>query len=371
MIRRPPRSTLFPYTTLFRSELMIEEEINGIAAIRIEPCFSPVWDTGIALYALTDTGLSLTDDDSHGGVGRACEWLLDKENKLEGDWARTVETEPGGWYFEYVNEWYPDVDDTAMVSMVLKRAGGAENEAAAKRGVAWILAMQNDDGGWAAFDKTKDRPILEKVPFADHNAIQDPSCADITGRVLECLAWNGFDRDHPAVRKAVDFLRRKQEPEGCWIGRWGVNYIYGTWQAVGGLARLGFDMNEDWILRAGRWLKSVQKEDGSFGESANSYLDPELKGKGVSTASQTAWAAMTLMTIYSADDVDAGRAVKWLCDTQIKSEEERERLGMKDPVGSWRETEFTGTGFPKVYYLRYHLYRLYFPIMAMARFVGC
>jgi len=230
--------------------------------------------------------------------------------------------------------------------------------------------MQNDDGGWAAFDKTRDRPILEQVPFADHNAIQDPSCADITGRVLECLAWNGFDVKHKAVRRAIEFLKRTQGPEGCWVGRWGVNYIYGTWQAVGGLARLGVDMEAEWIQRAGRWFKEVQKADGSFGETANSYLDPTLKGTGPSTASQTAWGAMALMAIFGQDDRDAERAIRWLCETQITNEVDEAGRDQRDPGGSWEETDFTGTGFPKVYYLRYHLYRLYFPLMALARYVG-
>lgn len=349
--------------------LMIEEEIDGEATIRIQPCFSPVWDTGIALYALTDCGFGVHRECGERSVARACAWLRSKENRLAGDWSRTVSAEAGGWYFEYLNEWYPDVDDTAMVAMALKRAGGRANAEAAQRGVRWILAMQNEDGGWAAFDKTRDRPMLEQVPFADHNAIQDPSCADITGRVLECLAWNGFDTSHEAVRQGIAFLKRTQETEGCWIGRWGVNYIYGTWQAVGGLARLGVDMEEKWIQRAGRWLKSVQKADGSFGETANSYLDPTLKGRGPSTASQTAWGAMAMMAIYGRDDEDAEQAIRWLCETQITNEMDEAGRTRRDPIGSWEETAFTGTGFPKVYYLRYHLYRLYFPLMALARYV--
>ncbi len=340
----------------------ITDERTG--EIRIQPCLSPVWDTGIALYALTDAGFDLDHDTPDGAVARACRWLRERENTLAGDWSRTVDAERAGWYFEYRNEWYPDVDDTAMVAMALKRAGGAENAEAAARGVAWILAMQNDDGGWAAFDRTKDRPILEKVPFADHNAMQDPSCPDITGRVLECLAWHGHTAQMPHVQRAIDFIRSRQEPEGCWFGRWGVNYIYGTWQAVCGLRRIGCDMSQPWVLRAAEWLKSVQRADGSFGESPDTYLDRSLMGHGPSTASQTAWAAITLQNILGPDDPDCARAIGWLSETQLA---EADAFG--NPAGSWHEPWFTGTGFPKVFYLRYHLYRLYFPVMAIAKFV--
>jgi squalene-hopene/tetraprenyl-beta-curcumene cyclase len=229
--------------------------------------------------------------------------------------------------------------------------------------------MQNDDGGWAAFDRTRHREILEYVPFADHNAMQDPSCPDITGRVLECLAWHGFTHEHPAVRAALAFIRARQEPDGPFFGRWGVNYIYGTWQAVIGPIRCGVPRSEPWIQRAGAWIKSIQKPDGSFGESADSYLDPARKGKGPSTASQTAWAAMVLQEVYGPDDPDLWRALRWLAQTQLSAEDAADpaRNPDRDPAGSWCETEFTGTGFPKVFYLRYHLYRLYFPLMAIGR----
>ena len=346
--------------------LFIEQEDT----IRIQPCFSPVWDTGIALYALTDCGL----DAGHRAVRKAASWLVSKECRHRGDWTDNVKPHlrPGGWYFEYANGWYPDIDDTAMVVMGLKRAGGRENVAAAKRGVQWILALQNDDGGWAAFDKTQHRQILEYIPFADHNAMQDPSCPDITGRTLECLSWLGFTVDDEPVRRAVEYIKRCQEPEGCWFGRWGVNYIYGTWQAVVGPIRCGEGFEQEWITRAGRWIKSVQQADGAFGESANSYIDKTMKGRGPSTASQTAWAAMILQEVYGPDDPDLRRAIQWLAGTQLTEAQSVDRALNPDgdPAGSWYEPWFTGTGFPRVFYLRYHLYRLYFPLMAMGRYLA-
>ena len=342
---------------------------NDPGRIRIQPCFSPVWDTGIALYALSDCGMGFEDE----ATRRAGDWLRSKECRFQGDWIRNLDRPVPftGWYFEYHNAWYPDCDDTAMVGKALHRLGGEENEAASARALEWILAMQNEDGGWAAFDKTVDRPILEYIPFADHNAMQDPSCPDITGRVLEFLQMQGLDTTHPSVVRAIDYIRGCQEVEGCFFGRWGVNYIYGTWQSVVGPIRCGVDPNAEWVQRAGTWLKSVQKPDGSFGESANSYVDPSLKGQGPSTASQTAWAAMSLLEIYGHEDPDLLRALEWLAGTQLDAVAagDPERNPDGDPPGSWCELEFTGTGFPKVFYLRYHLYRLYFPMMALGRYL--
>jgi squalene-hopene/tetraprenyl-beta-curcumene cyclase len=323
--------------------------------IRIQPCFSPIWDTGIAAYALTEAGL----DQTHPALSRCADWLVSKECLQAGDWVANVKhpVPPSGWYFEYNNGFYPDVDDTAMVAMALRRIGGDEAIEAGGRGVRWMLAMQNDDGGWAAFDRdTHNRPLLEHVPFADHNAIQDPSCPDITGRTLECLGHHGLPLSHPSIQKAISFIRAKQEPEGCWFGRWGVNYIYGTWQVVCGLRTVGFDMSAEWVQKAGEWLKAVQKPDGSFGESADTYEDASLKGQGPSTPSQTAWGVMSMMAIYGPYDPDVRRGIEWLTATQLDS-------------GTWDEPWFTGTGFPRVFYLRYHLYRLYFPVMAMGRWL--
>ncbi|MDX2116509.1 MAG: squalene--hopene cyclase [Planctomycetota bacterium] len=359
------------------------------AHTRIQPCFSPVWDTGIALYGLTEAGLTAGDE----RVARVCRWLCDHEVSIVGDWARNMRAQdrpgrmgPGGdaaaWAFEYRNEWYPDVDDSAMVCKALWRAAadpaagkiGARSRDAARRGVRWIMAMQNEDGGWAAFDRTTHREWMEKVPFADHNAMQDPSCADITGRTLEALVTCGVPTDDAVIRRAVAYLRREQREQGCWWGRWGCNFLYGTWQAVGGLVAVGMPGDAPELQRALAWLRSVQNPDGGFGESANSYLDESLMGKGPSTASQTAWGVISLMNILgerSVEDEGVGRAIDYLCATQLKEPAPAEpptRLH-DEPAGSWVEPWFTGTGFPKVFYLRYHLYRHYFPVIALGRFV--
>jgi squalene-hopene/tetraprenyl-beta-curcumene cyclase len=322
--------------------------------IRIQPCFSPMWDTGIAAYALTEAGL----DQSHPAMKKCAEWLVSKECKVVGDWVLNARypVEASGWYFEFLNEFYPDSDDTAMVAMSLKKIGGDAAVAAARRGAEFIFTMQNNDGGWAAFDRTEDRPILEYVPFADHNAMQDPSCPDITGRVIEGLGHIGYRADNSAVANGIDYIKTKQYPDGSFFGRWGVNYIYGTWQVLAGLSSVHYDMSADWTQRAGQWLRSVQKEDGSFGETADSYEDPSLKGQGPSTASQTAWGTMGLMSVYGPDDPGVQKGIQWLSKTQL-------------PNGNWHEPYFTGTGFPKVFYLRYHYYKTYFPVMAIGRYL--
>jgi squalene-hopene/tetraprenyl-beta-curcumene cyclase len=372
--------------------------------VRLQPCFSPVWDTGIGLYAATEAGLTAASDER---IARVCDWLRAKQVRRTGDWVRNLAPEDqsirlgvdaAAWAFEYKNDWYPDVDDTAMIAKALWRAGDRAGETVnrdtAKMAALWICAMQNDDGGWAAFDKTIDRPWMEAIPFADHNAMQDPSCADITGRTIESLITCGVAPDHPSILRAVRYLLDKQEPEGCWWGRWGCNYIYGTWQAMGGLVYAGVPTTHESLQRAVAWIKSVQNPDGGFGETADSYLDRSLMGRGLgesgreSTASQTAWGLACLLYVCGKEDPAVTRAAKWLCDHQLAADKpafahSRTAAGVDDAgagefaptdfvadkAGSWSEHYFTGTGFPKVFYLRYNMYRHYFPVMSLARYV--
>jgi squalene-hopene/tetraprenyl-beta-curcumene cyclase len=291
-------------------------------------------------------------------VRKGVRWLLEREVRQKGDWSKSCpDLEPGGWVFEYRNAFYPDVDDTAMVLMALAKTGQAwteEGRPAAERGLRWLLAMQNRDGGWAAFDRDVDREILTRVPFADHNAMLDPSCPDITARVLEALGYFGYSVSHPGVQRALVFLRATQEKDGCWVGRWGVNYLYGTWQVLQGLQCIGFDMRDPMVRRAVAWLEKVQQPSGAWGESCRSYDDPRLAGQGEPTASQTAWALLALLAAGEADSSAVHRGIDYL-------------IGSQRPDGNWDEEPFTGTGFPKVFYLKYHLYRLYFPLMALAR----
>ncbi|MBK9137294.1 MAG: squalene--hopene cyclase [Verrucomicrobia bacterium] len=325
-------------------------------SVRIEPCFSPVWDSAITAIALRESGVP-EDDPRMKAVGR---WLLEKEIRFRGDWVQKnpAEVEPSGWVFEFANKWNPDVDDTAMVLLALRLIATDDpkaRDAAYRRGLNWMLTFQCKDGGWAAFDKDCTKNILTKVPFADHNAMLDPECADITARILEVLGHEKFPLDHPQVARAIEYLRREQEPDGTWYGRWGVNYIYGTWQTLRGLHVLGYPMNEPWLLKARDWYESVQHPDGGWGERCDTYEDPVFKGRGPSTASQTAWAVMALCTFGDPDRPSLVRGVEYLIRTQ-------------NPDGSWSEEEVTGTGFPKVFYLKYDMYRNSWPLLALATY---
>ncbi len=328
-------------------------EIEDDETLRLQPCTSPVWDTAIAVNALAEAGVAADS----GGLAAAATWLLSKEVKSPGDWiVKRPGVEPGGWYFEHANEFYPDIDDTAMVLLALSNVSGLAGQAAAmRRGISWILAMQGRDGGWASFDVDNNRRLFCSIPFADHNAMIDPSTADVTGRVLQMLSAYGFDQSHQCVRRAVDFLLREQEPDGSWYGRWGVNYVYGTWQAVRGLTSIGLSQNHEAIVRAARWLLMCQNPDGGWGESCVTYDQPSERGKGRSTPSQTSWALMGLMAAGHVESEAVRRGVDFL-------------LLRQNVDGSWDEEECTGTGFPKVFYLRYHLYRNSFPIWALGMY---
>lgn len=329
-------------------------EIEEQDTIRMQPCVSPVWDTCIAMVAMEEAGLP----PDHPALVNAAEWLLSKQVLGPGDWqVKNKDAEPGGWAFEFRNDFYPDVDDTAFVLMALQRVkypDPARMEAAMRRGIQWLLSMQNRDGGWGAFDRDNDRSFLCNIPFADHNAMIDPSTADVTARVVECLGRFGWSASHPVIRRAVNFLLKDQSKDGSWFGRWGVNYVYGTGGVLRALETVSLATRE-FCRRAVDWLRSVQKADGSFGESLLSYDAPSTKGQGTSTASQTAWGLIGLLAGAGTEDSAVRKAVAYLVHRQ-------------QPDGSWSEPEFTGTGFPGVFYLKYHLYRNSFPVYALARY---
>ena len=345
-------------------DALVEREPDG--ETRVEPCRSPVWDTAITLIGLTEAAAGGDRTVEAAALDRAVDWLLANEIRTVGDWARRAAAEPSGWCFEYANRFYPDVDDTAMVVIALAtwaasqppvRGGDARRRrvgAAIGRAVGWLEAMQNADGGWGAFDRDNDCELLCRVPFADHNAMIDPSSPDLAGRVLEAFGKAGLRRGHPSVERAVAYMRRTQESDGAWFGRWGVNYIYGTWQALQGLRAVGTDAGDPLVTTAADWLEAHQQADGGWGESPETYADPALAGRGPATASQTAWAVAGLVAAGRADGPAAGAGVRWLVDRQ-------------EADGTWSQDEFTGTGFPRVFYLRYHWYPIYFPLIALVR----
>jgi len=329
-------------------------EIEEGDTIRMQPCVSPVWDTCIAMVSLEEAGLPA----DHPALVKAADWMLSKQVLGPGDWQfKNKDAEPGGWAFEFRNDFFPDVDDTAFVLMALQRVKHPDPqrmETAVRLGIQWLLSMQNQDGGWGAFDRDNDRKLFCNIPFADHNAMIDPSTADVTARVVECLGRFGWPAEHAAVQRAVKFLLKDQCEDGSWFGRWGVNYVYGTSGALRALETVSLTAKE-FCQRAVRWLRAVQKADGSFGESLWSYTDPTTKGRGNSTASQTAWGLIGLLAGAQADDPAIQKSVAYLVHQQ-------------NTDGSWSESDFTGTGFPGVFYLKYHLYRNSFPLYALARF---
>ena len=323
--------------------------------LHLQPCHSPVWDTALTMNALVERGIPL----DHASLKVADSWLRTKQCRKKGDWiVSSPKAKVGGWAFQFENEWYPDVDDTAAVIMAMAKISQheiADQDEDIRAGFEWALSMQSSDGGWGAYDKDNNRLIFNKIPFADHQALLDPSTADLTGRCLEMLGTLGYDQAHPAVPQALEFLRKEQEPNGSWYGRWGVNYIYGTWSVLAGLRAIGLDMNAPWIQKSVTWLESVQNQDGGWGESCDSYAEQSLAGHGESTASQTAWALMALLQAGASDSLSVVRGVNWLIRHQRED-------------GAWDEPFHTGTGFPRVFYLRYHGYFKYFPIWALGMY---
>ena len=349
-------------------------------AMRVQACLSPVWDTCLAMTGLLDSGVP----PDHPSIRRAAQWLLDREVRTKGDWAiQRPGLEPSGWAFEFHNDNYPDIDDSAIIVTDLARtrfadeAGEEAREAAIRRAAAWLAGMQSSNGGWAAFDRDNDSRYLASIPFADFGELLDPPSVDVTAHVLEMCGELGYERDHPAVRRGLAYLWREQELDGAWFGRWGVNYIYGTAAVLPALEALGEDMLQPRVRKAVEWLLSRRNADGGWGESCASYVDPSLRGRGESAASQTSWALIALIAAGEAESDAVRGGVEFLLDRQRED-------------GEWDEPQFTGCGFPgygpgdkpdarkpanaqgpelsAAFMIKYHLYRNYFPLWALGRY---
>lgn len=327
----------------------------------VQPCVSPVWDTALAVTGLREAGVALGDDSMR--LARA--WLLRNEIRAGGDWCVKVRgVEPGGWAFEFANNAYPDTDDTAEVLIALRLLGeqastseavGGRGGDAVARAITWLRAMQSSNGGWGAFDRDNTRRFVTQIPFADFGATLDPPSEDVTAHIVEAMALLGVGADDPMMARAIGYLWRTQEDDGAWWGRWGVNYVYGTGAVVPALVAAGVPASDARIQRAAAWLRAHQNADGGWGETCASYDDASLRGRGASTASQTAWALLGLLAADGPDTDAVARGVRYLMATQAAD-------------GQWEEAAFTGTGFPRDFMLKYHLYRNYWPLWALGRY---
>ena len=317
-----------------------------------QPCLSPVWDTGLAGHAVAEA-----EGAASASVARASDWLRGKQVlDVVGDWARArPQAVPGGWAFQYENPHYPDVDDTAVVGMLLHRQGDPAHADSIARARDWIVGMQSHDGGWGAFDADNDKMFLNHIPFADHGALLDPSTADVTARCVSFLAQIGMPADDPVMSRAMEWLRREQMPDGSWFGRWGTNYIYGTWSVLCALNAVGLAPDDPAMRNAAKFLLETQREDGGWGEDNETYADAPRGRYHRSNPSQTAWALLGLMAAGETDHAAVARGIAWLATVQGAD-------------GEWQEAPYTAVGFPRVFYLRYHGYRLFFPLFALARY---
>jgi squalene-hopene/tetraprenyl-beta-curcumene cyclase len=331
---------------------------------RMQPCMSPVWDTAQAVYALGEAGVPRNDP----RLVQAVDWMLSKEVRHKGDWSvKARKCEPGGWYFEFNNEFYPDTDDTAQVLLALSKVDNPRERyqiSVAERAIRWEFAMQCKNGGWGSFDKDNTKMIFQYIPFADHNAMLDPPTVDITGRILEMLASYGYTRSDKRIEKAIKFILKEQESDGSWFGRWGVNYLYGTFLVLRGLDAIGMDHHEPQVQQAAEWIRMVQNPDGGWGETCGSYDDPNMRGIGTSTPSQTAWALLGLLAAGDDRSDSIAKGVRWLLTRQ------RPDGGWDECLGDCanRQALYTGTGFPQVFYLAYTIYRDYFPLLALTTY---
>ncbi|MBI1886262.1 MAG: squalene--hopene cyclase [Chloroflexi bacterium] len=324
-----------------------------------QACLSPVWDTALAMIGLLDGGLR----PDHPALVNAGRWLLREQILTGGDWQVKVKgVEPGGWAFEFENDLYPDTDDTAEVMIALQRTQVPDEkrkQRALARGLRWLLAMQSKNGGWGSFDKDNTQKLITSIPFCDFGEVIDYPTEDVTAHIVEMLGRLGYRADFPPLRRALAYLRREQEADGAWWGRWGVNYIYGTGAVLPALEAVGEDMSQPYVRAAVRWLLRRQNEDGGWGESCDSYADPALRGQGPSTASQTAWALLALLSAASPNGDGIMEAVTRGVAYLVERQEED---------GQWEEPHFTATGFPRDFMIKYHLYRNYWPLMAVGRF---
>jgi squalene-hopene/tetraprenyl-beta-curcumene cyclase len=318
-----------------------------------QPCVSPIWDTGLASHAMLEVG----GDKARASVAKASDWLVSKQIlNTVGDWAdRRPGIRPGGWAFQYANAHYPDVDDTAAVVLAIDRAADPLHREAVERAIEWVVGMQSENGGWGAFDADNTHYYLNYIPFADHGALLDPPTADVSARCISMLAQYGLRKGHPVLDRGVDYLLKEQEPDGSWYGRWGTNYIYGTWSVLSALNAAGQDLADPSIRRAVDWLVGKQQADGGWGEDGSSYYEDKKGAVKISTASQTAWAVLGLMAAGEVATPAVERGIAFL-------------MSQRKTHGLWDEEAYTAVGFPRVFYLRYHGYRAYFPLMALARY---
>ncbi|WP_025885919.1 squalene--hopene cyclase [Asaia prunellae] len=337
-------------------ELLVQKEDETYC----QPCVSPVWDTGLSGLAMAEaaSGPDATrPKETHERLKRSMEWLRERQIlNVKGDWAiNCPDVRPGGWAFQYENDYYPDVDDTAVVGMLLNREDPEGNREAISRAREWIVGMQSSNGGWGAFDIDNDLEALNHIPFADHGALLDPPTADVSARCVSFLCELGFSEDRPVIERGLAYLRREQEPEGCWFGRWGTNYIYGTWSALCAFNIAGVPHDDPAVMRAVAWLEEKQREDGGWGEDCASYEGATPGEYDKSLPTQTAWAVLGLMAVGRRDSKAVQRGISYLVSQQ-------------DENGEWQEKPYNAVGFPKVFYLRYHGYKQFFPLMALSRF---
>ncbi|WP_367159319.1 squalene--hopene cyclase [Kozakia baliensis] len=334
--------------------------VNNGEETYCQPCVSPVWDTGLSGLAMAEaaSGPGATQPkETRERLRKSMEWLRERQIlDVKGDWAiNCPDVRPGGWAFQYENDYYPDVDDTAVVGMLLHREDADGNKEAIERAREWIIGMQSRDGGWGAFDIDNDLDALNHIPFADHGALLDPPTADVSARCVSFLSELGHPEDRAVIARGMEYLRKEQEPEGCWFGRWGTNYIYGTWSVLCAFNAAGVAHDDPAVERAVRWLESVQREDGGWGEDCATFEGAAPGQYDQSLPTQTAWAVLGLMAVGRRDSEAVKRGISYLVAAQ-------------DKKGEWHEQPYNAVGFPKVFYLRYHGYKQFFPLMALSRF---